>query len=87
MKPSSKNESYLVFDIETDGLYDQVTQVFCIVIYDINREETFTYGPDCVDDALAHLATGDVLIGHNVIFYDVPVLEKLHLIQHQGTYH
>jgi hypothetical protein len=78
MKPSSKNESYLVFDIETDGLYDQVTQVFCIVIYDINREETFTYGPDCVDDALAHLATGDVLIGHNVIFYDVPVLEKLH---------
>ena len=78
MKPSSKNESYLVFDIETDGLYDQVTQVFCIVIYDINREETFTYGPDCVDDALAHLATGDVLIGHNVIFYDVPVLEKLY---------
>ena len=78
MKPSSKNESYQVFDIETDGLYDQVTQVFCIVIYDINREETFTYGPDCVDDALAHLATGDVLIGHNVIFYDVPVLEKLH---------
>ena len=78
MKPGSKNESWLVFDIETDGLYDKVTQVFCIVIYDINRKETFTYGPDCINDALAHLATGDVLIGHNVIFYDVPVLQKLH---------
>ena len=78
MKPGSKNESWLVFDIETDGLYDKVTKVFCIVIYDINREETFAYGPDCIDDALAHLATGDVLIGHNVIFYDVPVLQKLH---------
>ena len=78
MKPGSKNESWLVFDIETNGLYDKVTQVFCIVIYDINREETFAYGPDRIDDALAHLATGDVLIGHNVIFYDVPVLQKLH---------
>jgi DNA polymerase I-like protein with 3'-5' exonuclease and polymerase domains len=78
MKPGSKNESWLVFDIETDGLYDQVTKVFCIVIYDINREETFTYRPDCIDAALAHLATGDVLIGHNVIFYDIPVLQKLH---------
>jgi hypothetical protein len=78
MKPGSKNESWLVFDIETDGLYDKVTKVFCIVIYDINREETFAYGPDRIDDALAHLATGDVLIGHNVIFYDVPVLQKLH---------
>ena len=78
MKPASKNETWLVFDIETDGLYDKVTKVFCIVIYDINREETFAYGPDRIDDALAHLATGDVLIGHNVIFYDVPVLQKLH---------
>ena len=78
MKPASKNESWLVFDIETNGLYDKVTKVFCIVIYDINREETFAYGPDRIDDALAHLATGDVLIGHNVIFYDVPVLQKLH---------
>jgi DNA polymerase I len=78
MKPGSKNESWLVFDIETNGLYDKVTKVFCIVIYDVNREETFAYGPDRIDDALAHLATGDVLIGHNVIFYDVPVLQKLH---------
>jgi DNA polymerase I len=78
MKPGSKNKSWLVFDIETNGLYDKVTKVFCIVIYDINREETFAYGPDRIDDALAHLATGDILIGHNVIFYDVPVLQKLH---------
>ena len=78
MKPDSENESWLIFDIETDGLYDQATQVFCIVIHDITRAETFTYGPDSVDAALDHLATADVLIGHNVIFYDIPVLQKLH---------
>jgi DNA polymerase I-like protein with 3'-5' exonuclease and polymerase domains len=78
MKPDSANESWLIFDIETDGLYDQVTEVFCIVIHDINKQQTFSYGPDRIADALAHLATADVLIGHNVIFYDLPVLQKLH---------
>jgi DNA polymerase-1 len=78
MKPSSVNEHWLIFDCETNGLYDQVSTVHCIVIYDINKQQTFTYGPDCIDNAIAHLATADVLIGHNVIFYDVPVLQKLY---------
>jgi hypothetical protein len=78
MKPSSVSESWLVFDCETDGLYDQATKVHCIVIYDLNLEQTFSYGPDSIAAALAHLATADVLIGHNVVFYDIPVLQKLH---------
>ncbi len=78
MKPSSVNEHWLIFDCETNGLYDQVSTVHCIVIYDINKQQTFTYGPDRIDDAIAHLATADVLIGHNICFYDVPVLQKLH---------
>jgi hypothetical protein len=78
MKPASANETWLIFDIETNGPYDQVETIFCVVIYDINKQQTFTYGPDCIAGALAHLATADVLIGHNIIFYDIPVLQKLH---------
>ncbi len=78
MSPVSANEKYLVFDLESDGLYDKVTKVHCIVIHDIGSNQTFSYGPDCIADAIAHLATADVLIGHNIIFYDIPVLNKLY---------
>ena len=77
MKPSSENESWLVFDIETDGLYDQATKIHCIVIHDVNRQLTSSYGPDRIGDAIKHLHSADVLIGHNILFYDIPVIEKL----------
>jgi DNA polymerase I-like protein with 3'-5' exonuclease and polymerase domains len=78
MNPNSVNDKWFVFDLESDGLYDKVTKIHCIVIYDITGQQTFTYGPDRIADAIAHLATADVLIGHNVCFYDIPVLQKLH---------
>jgi len=77
MKPSSVNETFLVFDIEADGLYDQATKIHCIVIYDVNRQLTSSYGPDRIGDAIEHLRSADVLIGHNILFYDIPVIQKL----------
>jgi DNA polymerase I-like protein with 3'-5' exonuclease and polymerase domains len=78
MLPGSSGERWLIFDLESDGLYDNVTVIHCIVVYDIGLQQTFSYGPDRIADALAHLATADVLIGHNILFYDIPVLSKLH---------
>ena len=77
LKPSTSDENWFVFDLETNGLYDDVNQIFCIVIYDVTRKQTFTYGPNSIDGALKHLDTADVLIGHNIIFYGIPVLRKL----------
>jgi len=78
MKPSSVNENWLTFDLETDGLYDECTVVHCIVIHDIIKDQTFSYGPDSIHRALCHLVTADVLVGHNIIGYDLNVLQKLH---------
>jgi DNA polymerase I-like protein with 3'-5' exonuclease and polymerase domains len=78
MLPDSNGERWLIFDLESDGLYDNVTVIHCIVVYDIGLQQTFSYGPDRIADALAHLATADVLIGHNILFYDIPVLNKLY---------
>ena len=77
MKANSEDKKFYVFDIETDNLYDKVTTIHCIVIHDVYGDKTFTYGPDRIDDALEYLAGGDVLIGHNILFYDIPVIRKL----------
>ena len=82
--PDSKSETWLIFDLESDGLYDNVTTIFCIVIHDVGLQQTFSYGPNHIADALAHLATADVLIGHNILFYDIPVLQKLHQTNFKG---
>ena len=74
----SENESWLIFDLESDGLYDDVTKIHCLVIYDIQSGNTFSYGPDAIDNAINHLDSADVLIGHNILFYDIPVIKKLH---------
>ena len=74
----SEDESWLIFDLESDGLYDTVSKIHCLVIYDIQSGRTFSYGPDAISDAIAHLDSADVLIGHNILFYDIPVLKKLH---------
>jgi DNA polymerase I len=78
VKDSSGIKKWYVFDLETDNLYDDVTKIHCLVLYDINRDQTFTYGPDCIAAGLEHLATAHVLIGHNILFYDIPVIRKLY---------
>ncbi len=77
MKPSSENEIWYVLDIETDGLYDKVSKVHCIVLYDIHSGNFLSFDPGGIDSALEHLSRADVLIGHNICFYDIPVLNKL----------
>jgi DNA polymerase-1 len=78
MKDDSGIKKWYVFDLETNGLYDEVTTIHCLVLHDLNRDQTFTYGPDSIAAGLEHLATADVLIGQNILFYDIPVIRKLY---------
>ena len=71
----------LFFDIETNGLYYSVTKVHCMVIIDQDGNIS-KYRPHEVQEGakrlLDALAGGDFICGHNVINYDIPVLEKLY---------
>ena len=73
----------LVFDCETNGLLHDVSEIHCIAIYDNTKEETFVFnnqgdqsGP--ITEALHWLSSADVLVGLNVINYDLPVLRKIY---------
>lgn len=75
---------YAFFDIETNGLYFDVTKAHCmvIIIEDEHGERTQKYRPsECeqgAKDLLNILEQGGFIIGHNIINYDLPVLEKLY---------
>ena len=76
----------LVFDIETDGLYQDATQIWCMVAIDENNK-VYTYNPDQIDEGIKLLQQADKIIGHNIIGFDLPVIKKLKgidLTKHQG---
>ena len=74
-----------VFDIEANGLLRQATKIHCIVFSDLKKQEVVKFGPDEIAKALDYLQSCDVLIGHNILEYDLPLIEKLHGIKFKGT--
>lgn len=69
----------VIFDIETNGYYQDCTVVHCIALKRINIDnEVQLFAGDNLDEGLKILSEATRLIGHNIIQYDIPVLEKLH---------
>jgi len=64
----------IVFDIEANGL--KPTKVWVIVACDLSNQETTVFSGDTLQDFNAYIKDAEV-IGHNIIGYDVPVLERL----------
>ena len=67
-----------VFDIETNGLNPSI--IWCIAAKIVGRwDEPVTFEPGTVKDFPKWLKDNeiDVLIGHNIINFDIPVIERL----------
>ena len=73
--------SNIVFDIETDDL--DATKVWCIVAKEVDGD-TYKFGPDELEDGLDLLRSAKTLIGHNIIGFDLPVLQKLFNFTYSG---
>lgn len=67
----------LVFDIEADNLYWKASKIFCIVALDIDTGYVHKFTPENISAGIDLLVSADSLIGHNIIKYDIPVIEKL----------
>lgn len=70
----------LIFDAETNGLLEEVTEMHCLVIYDTDTDTLYTYDPQSkpIEQGIRKLAGADLICGHNVIGYDIPVIKKLY---------
>ncbi len=65
-----------IIDIESNGLLMDVTKIWCIVIKDIDTGLLYkSYDTDKLAEILIQGA--DLLIGHNITMYDLPVLRRL----------
>ena len=69
------NNSKIVFDIEADGLHPN--NVWCIVAKELDGK-IHTFDNTQIEEGIKFLQEADTLIGHNIIGYDIPVLEKLY---------
>ena len=67
-----------VWDLESDGLLDKITKIHCMVLRHVETDEVQTYGPDEIKAALFTLMNAEEVIGHNIIDYDIPALQKVY---------
>lgn len=74
-----------LFDLETNGLLDTVSVIHCLVTKDTETLEVKLYAnlfiyrdiAGTIEEGIKTLMTGPIG-GHNVIKYDIPVIQKLH---------
>lgn len=67
----------LVFDIETDALLERTTVFHCGVIYNLEDNSTHRFDPSQSRAFIEYLSKGSELIGHNIVAFDLPALQKL----------
>ena len=83
----------VVFDLETNGLLNDATRIHCISLYwqkddrtESFNDEPYTDNPKdlpmgasySITSGVSALEVADVLIGHNIIGFDIPIIKKLY---------
>jgi hypothetical protein len=63
-----------VFDIETDGLLDQMTKIHVLSYSEDNKTVIHTHD---YDEMREFFLTRKTLVGHNIVRFDIPAVEKL----------
>ena len=83
----------IVFDLETNGLLNDTTHIHCLALHwdEDDRIESFNDekyasnpkdlpmgGGYSITTGLGYLETADILVGHNIINFDIPVIKRLY---------
>lgn len=74
--------SRYIFDIEADSLLLNVTKVHSLVIKDIDTGTVYSYcdqpGYKSIREGLFSLKHAELLVGHNILGFDLPALQKVY---------
>ena len=74
----------LVFDIETNGFVKDMTTIHCIVTQDLSNSNVSSYHGDKIVDGIKKLESANAIIGHNIIGFDIPAINKLYEFNPKG---
>ena len=68
------------FDLESDGLLDQMTTIHSLVLINVDTGDVISASSDNlgIKDALSQLMQADQIIGHNIIGFDIPAIQKIY---------
>ena len=81
-------KTQLLFDLESTGLLRRGSTIHCIVMRntdDIDTTEVFDYKTErALIQGVKQLEQADVLIGHNIIGYDIPLLKEQYEFNPRG---
>lgn len=80
----------LLFDIETNGLPRQgLDRIHCIVVKDIDKDEIYRFNDTgsghSITSGLTLLQDAEVLIGQNILGFDIPVITDLYPFFHSSA--
>lgn len=72
----------LLFDCETNGLLDELDKLHTLVIEDANTGKLDSYADQPgylpIEEGVKRLMEADVIIGHNIIDFDIPAIQKVY---------
>jgi len=80
LDPEVAGVTTLLFDIETDGLLEKVTKIHCLVACDpeAGASHIGVASDGGIEPLLRKLMEADVIVGHNIIRFDIPVIQKFY---------
>lgn len=75
--------SRVIFDIETNGLLDTLDRLHCLVLQCADTGAVMSCTDDdqtypSINEGLTVLYQADLLIGHNIICFDIPAIKKVY---------
>ena len=75
-----------VFDLEANGLLHEATKIHCGVFKDTITGDVHKFYPTDMEAMVQFMQSCPVLIGHNIIHYDLPLVHKLLGYEYTGTF-